>query len=60
MELEGMRKRLKRNRHALHDQLVNVLKVRTIIPNTRSNFISDLIQTPGDWTYLLNEKGLFS
>ncbi|KAJ0124598.1 aspartate aminotransferase [Diaporthe amygdali] len=42
MELDGMRKRLKRNRHALHDQLVNVLK------------------TPGDWTYLLNEKGLFS
>lgn len=60
IELDDMRQRLKKNRHALHDQLVNVLKVRGIIRNAKRNCMSNLMQTPGDWTYLLNEKGLFS
>ncbi|KAK7445557.1 aspartate aminotransferase [Colletotrichum acutatum] len=41
-ETDGMRKRLKRNRQALYDELAIRLK------------------TPGDWSYLMKEKGLFS
>ncbi|KXH39962.1 aspartate aminotransferase [Colletotrichum simmondsii] len=41
-ETDGMRKRLKRNRQALYDELAIRLK------------------TPGDWSYLVKEKGLFS
>lgn len=60
IELDDMRIRLKRNRHSLHDQLVNVLKVHRSLQNSKSKCMSDLMQTPGDWTYLLSEKGLFS
>ncbi|KAL4418070.1 aspartate aminotransferase [Colletotrichum abscissum] len=41
-ETDGMRKRLKRNRQALYDELAIRLK------------------TPGNWSYLVKEKGLFS
>lgn len=55
-----MRRRLKTNRRALHDQLVNVLKVCTLVQNARSKCVSNFMQTPGHWTHLLNERGLFS
>ncbi|KAK1456223.1 aspartate aminotransferase [Colletotrichum melonis] len=41
-ETDGMRKRLKRNRQALYDELAIRLKA------------------PGNWSYLVKEKGLFS